>query len=96
MNARTDSFSLCAVSRVCVGWLQAQGVADQIKADAEKAVNRTFSQWQVVEYQTQVVAGTNYFFKVPPSLPLLLLRLLLLLLLRSWNGQIGEFLLRTP
>lgn len=72
-------------------------MADQIKADAEKAVNRTFSQWQVVEYQTQVVAGTNYFFKVPPLLPLPLpLLRLLLLLLRSWNGQIGEFLLRTP
>lgn len=39
-------------------------LATKHKADAEAQLNATFSQWDVVGFTTQVVAGTNYWLKV--------------------------------
>ena len=39
-------------------------LATKHKADAEAQLNTTFSQWTVVGFSTQVVAGTNYWIKV--------------------------------
>ena len=44
-------------------------VALDVRAEAEKQVGRTFSVWEPVAVRTQVVAGTNYQFKVRVALP---------------------------
>lgn len=39
-------------------------LANKHRADAEAKLNTTFSQYDVVGFSTQVVAGTNYWIKV--------------------------------
>jgi cystatin-A/B len=39
-------------------------LANKHRAEAEAQLNTTFSQYDVVGYSTQVVAGTNYWIKV--------------------------------
>eukprot|EP00700_Malawimonas_jakobiformis_P001754 EC722292.1.p1 GENE.EC722292.1~~EC722292.1.p1 ORF type:complete len:107 (+),score=27.64 EC722292.1:31-321(+) len=46
------------------GDAHAQGIADQVRSDVEKKAGKSLSQYKVVEYATQIVAGTNYFLKI--------------------------------
>ena len=39
-------------------------IAKDVKADTEKKLGTTFTDFDAVKYKTQVVAGTNYFIKV--------------------------------
>lgn len=41
-----------------------QNVLDQVKAHIEGQLSKQFTVFEAVSYQTQVVAGTNYMFKV--------------------------------
>ncbi|XP_028581406.1 cystatin-A-like [Podarcis muralis] len=41
-----------------------QAIADQVKCQLEAKVNQAFNLFEVTEFRTQVVAGTNYFLKV--------------------------------
>ncbi|XP_032889333.1 cystatin-A [Amblyraja radiata] len=41
-----------------------QSIANAVKIDVEKQLKRTFDVYVVVAYRTQVVAGTNYSFKI--------------------------------
>uniref|UniRef100_A0A8C3H5I4 Cystatin domain-containing protein n=1 Tax=Chrysemys picta bellii TaxID=8478 RepID=A0A8C3H5I4_CHRPI len=54
-----------------------QEIADQVKPQLEGKENKTYSVFVAIIYNTQVVAGINYFIKVstqqiPPLLPSLL------------------------
>uniref|UniRef100_A0A670IBZ7 Cystatin domain-containing protein n=1 Tax=Podarcis muralis TaxID=64176 RepID=A0A670IBZ7_PODMU len=39
----------------------------QVKCQLEAKVNQAFNLFEVTEFRTQVVAGTNYFLKVSVS-----------------------------
>ncbi|KAI5948586.1 cystatin-A [Manis javanica] len=41
-----------------------QKIADEVKPQLESKTNRTYEEFKVVQYKTQVVAGTNYYIKV--------------------------------
>ncbi|XP_078265200.1 cystatin-A-like [Rhinoraja longicauda] len=41
-----------------------QQIAESVKSDIEKQLNKTFVTYVVVAYRSQVVAGTNHFFKI--------------------------------
>ncbi|XP_036992229.2 cystatin-B-like [Artibeus jamaicensis] len=41
-----------------------QAIADQVKCQLEEKENKKYTMFKAVEYQSQVVAGTNYFIKV--------------------------------
>lgn len=43
---------------------EVQAIADQVKSQLEEKTNRKYPMFKAVEYQSQVVAGTNYFIKV--------------------------------
>lgn len=36
----------------------------KVKPQLESKTNRTYEEFKVVQYKTQVVAGTNYYIKV--------------------------------
>ncbi|XP_036992234.1 cystatin-B-like [Artibeus jamaicensis] len=41
-----------------------QAIADQVKSQLEEKENKKYTMFKAVEYQSQVVGGTNYFIKV--------------------------------
>ncbi|XP_036992231.2 cystatin-B-like [Artibeus jamaicensis] len=41
-----------------------QTIADQVKSQLEEKENKKYTMFKAVEYQSQVVAGANYFIKV--------------------------------
>ncbi|ELK18084.1 cystatin-A [Pteropus alecto] len=41
-----------------------QEIANEVKPQLEEKTNETYEEFEVVEYKTQVVAGTNYYLKV--------------------------------
>ncbi|KAM9582801.1 cystatin-A [Trichechus inunguis] len=41
-----------------------QAIAIQVKPQLEEQTNRTYEEFEAVEYKSQVVAGLNYFIKV--------------------------------
>ncbi|KAM5335614.1 cystatin-B [Glossophaga mutica] len=41
-----------------------QAIADQVKSQLEEKENKKYPIFKAVEYQSQLVAGTNYFIKV--------------------------------
>ncbi|XP_016003573.2 cystatin-A [Rousettus aegyptiacus] len=41
-----------------------QEIANEVKPQLEEKTNETYEEFKVVEYKTQVVAGTNYYIKV--------------------------------
>ncbi|KAM9225842.1 cystatin-A [Dugong dugon] len=41
-----------------------QEIAIEVKPQLEEQTNRTYEEFEAVEYKTQVVAGLNYFIKV--------------------------------
>ncbi|KAM7133712.1 cystatin-B [Molossus nigricans] len=43
---------------------EVQAITDKVKAQLEEKENKKYSTFKAVEFQTQVVAGTNYFIKV--------------------------------
>jgi cystatin-A/B len=43
---------------------EVQAICDRIRGDFENKVDTVFPEFQAVLYQTQVVAGLNYFVKV--------------------------------
>jgi len=42
----------------------ATGIANQVKSQIESKAGATYSTFHPTQYATQVVAGTNYFFKI--------------------------------
>nr|KAF6477364.1 cystatin B [Molossus molossus] len=46
---------------------EVQAITDKVKAQLEEKENKKYSTFKAVEFQTQVVAGTNYFIKVGVS-----------------------------
>ncbi|XP_053563353.1 LOW QUALITY PROTEIN: cystatin-B-like [Bombina bombina] len=43
---------------------EGSGVADSVKSELESKSGKNFSHYEVIEFKTQVVAGTNYFIKI--------------------------------
>lgn len=43
---------------------EVRNLAQEIKPHAEQHVNRTFNNWEVVKFRSQVVAGTNFNLKI--------------------------------
>ncbi len=43
---------------------EVKNIAQAIKQHAERHVNRTFNNWEVVAFRSQVVAGTNFKLKI--------------------------------
>ncbi|XP_045708642.1 cystatin-B [Phyllostomus hastatus] len=41
-----------------------QAIADQVKSQLEEKENKKYTLFKAVEYQSQMVAGVNYFIKV--------------------------------
>ena len=41
-----------------------QGLLDVVKAEVEEKLSKTFATFQALSFQSQVVAGVNYIFKV--------------------------------
>ncbi|XP_047420715.1 cystatin-A [Sciurus carolinensis] len=41
-----------------------QEIANEVKPQLEEKTNRTYEQFEAVEYKTQVVAGINYYIKI--------------------------------
>lgn len=41
-----------------------QAILDHVRGAVEERLNKVFNVFQAISYQTQVVAGVNYIFKV--------------------------------
>ncbi|XP_036898963.1 cystatin-B [Sturnira hondurensis] len=62
MSGRGTLCGGCSATKPSTAEIQA--VADQVKSQLEEKENKKYTMFKAVEYQSQVVAGTNYFIKV--------------------------------
>ncbi|KFO86113.1 Cystatin-A [Buceros rhinoceros silvestris] len=46
---------------------EVQHIVDQVQAQFQSKLNRTYSMFKAIEYRSQVVAGTMYYIKVQVS-----------------------------
>ncbi|XP_036935169.1 leukocyte cysteine proteinase inhibitor 1-like [Acanthopagrus latus] len=56
---------------VCGGWTETrdadketQWICDQVRSLVQGKTNKIYQEYRAIKYRTQVVAGTNYLFKV--------------------------------
>ncbi|XP_053513797.1 cystatin-B-like [Artibeus jamaicensis] len=62
MSSRETVLGGCSETEPATAEIQA--IADQVKSQLEEKENKKYTMFKAVEYQSQVVAGTNYFIKV--------------------------------
>ncbi|XP_054432321.1 cystatin-B [Pteronotus mesoamericanus] len=62
MSCRGMMCGGCSATKPATAEIQA--IADQVKSQLEEKENKKYTMFKAVEYQSQLVAGTNYFIKV--------------------------------
>ncbi|XP_024417773.1 cystatin-B [Desmodus rotundus] len=62
MSGRGMMCGGCSATKPATAEIQA--IADQVKSQLEEKENKKYTTFKAVEYQSQVVAGMNYFIKV--------------------------------